>query len=148
MYLAEVAGNHPHGSDREEVGFCSYCGRLGGDDQQRVCSKCGLGVRLRTDWEALRSPGAIFLIVRVDGTISAASATAEREFGPVVDRPLLSVVESSDLPAAAAEAAGGNGGVVTLPVTRADGRRFRGGLRATVAPCGDPPAALVVVERV
>jgi hypothetical protein len=116
-----------------------------------VCAACGLGVRLHTDARALKSSGAPFLIVRADGRISAASATAEREFGSVVDRPLLTVFTSpapeGELSRAVALAAAGEGGLATLPVARLGSGRFRGSLRATIAPCGDPAAALVVLER-
>jgi ribosomal protein L37E len=143
-----VEASHRQGSRAaEEIGFCSYCGRVGGDERQRVCRACGLGVQLRTDADALKSEDAPFLIVRADGTVSAMSASAEKEFGDLVARQLPSVLESPDLPSAVATAAEGNGGVVTLLARPLIGRRFTAKARVTVAPCGDPPAALVVVER-
>jgi hypothetical protein len=147
IHLAAVEASHRQGSQAEEIGFCSYCGRVGGDERQRVCRTCGLGVQLRTVAEALKSEGAPFLIVRSDGTVSAMSASAEKEFGDLVARQLLSVLDSRDLPAAVAAAAEGKGGVVTLSARPLVGRRFTAKVRVTVAPCGDPPAALVVVER-
>jgi hypothetical protein len=147
IHLATVEASHRQGSQAEEVGFCSYCGRVGGDERQRVCRVCGLGVQLRTDAEALKSEGAPFLIVRADGTVSAMSASAEKEFGDLVARQLLSVLEAPELPGAVAAAAEGKGGVVTLLARPLVGRRFRSQARVTVAPCADPPAALVVVER-
>ena len=132
IHLAAVAGSH-----EEEIGFCSYCGRLD-DASQRVCSECGLGVRLHTDADVLRSPGSSFLIVRADGIISAASAAAERLLGSTVGRPVASVIHSQELPPAVALAAAGR----PAPV------RFRAqGMTVTVAPCGLPPAALVLLER-
>lgn len=149
--LAAVAGRHQHGSDSDQIGFCSYCGRIG-DDLPRVCGDCGLGVRLRTDRRALRSPSP-FLIVRGDGVVSAASAAAERELphhGPLVGAPLLSVLapREGDLAGTVALAASGNGGVARIPVAPvATTRRFQGALQATIASCGEPRAALVVLER-
>jgi ribosomal protein L37E len=151
IHLAAVTGSHLQEIPENEVFFCSYCGRTGGDTRQRVCSTCGLGVRLRTDARALKSPGAPFLIVRADGRISAASATAEREFGDVVGRPLLTVFASpaaeGELTRAVALAAGGETDLTTLPIAPLGRGRFRGSLRATIAPCGDPAAALLVLER-
>ena len=133
MHLAAVAGSH-----EEEVGFCSWCGRLE-DESERVCSSCGLGVRLYTDASVLRSPRSSFLIVRGDGTVSAASDAAERSLGSVAGRPVGAILPSAELPPAVALAAAGRPAPVRLQV---------GKLHVTVAPCGLPPAALVLVERV
>jgi hypothetical protein len=152
-YLAAVAGPHQHGSDKEQIGFCSYCGQIG-DDAQRVCASCGLGVRLQTDRHALTSGDAPFLIVRGDGLVSAASATAERELprqGPLVGRPLLGLFTSpdGDLGSAVALAASGNDRIIRIPVEPLDkARRFRHAFQATIAPCAHPRAALVVIDRV
>ena len=152
-HLAAVAGRHQQGSDIDEVEFCSYCGQIGGDGLLRVCGSCGLGVRLRTDARALDSDATPFLIVRGDGTISAASMAAERDLphaAPLVGRPLLAVVASADgdLAGAVALAASGCEGLATMSVEPVDpGRRFRGSMHATIASCGEPRAALVVISR-
>ena len=132
IHLAAVAGSH-----EEEVGFCSYCGQFRADDG-RVCSECGLGVRLHTDAAVLRSPGASFLIVRGDGIVSAASAAAERLLGHTVGRPVGAVLSSAEVPRAVALAAAGRPAPVSFQA-----REFT----VTVAPCGLPPAALVLLER-
>ena len=86
MHLVAVAGSHLD----DEVEFCSYCGRIDGA-AERVCSHCGLGVRLRTERDVL-TPDAAFLIVPSDGRVSAASAAAERVFGfDVVGKPLAAL---------------------------------------------------------
>jgi hypothetical protein len=133
IHLAAVAGSH-----EEEVEFCSHCGRLG-DTGQRVCPDCGMGVQLHTDAEVLQSPGSTFLIVRSDGIVSAVSAAAELMFGNVIGRPVATILRHRELPAAVAQAATGVPAPVTLEVER---------MRLTVAPCGLPPAALVLIERV
>jgi hypothetical protein len=133
MHLAAVAGSHD-----QEVAFCSYCGRLE-EDGGRVCTACGLGVRLQTDASVLRSPGASFLVVRYDGVIAAASAAAEELLDTPVGRPVTSLLTAPEPRSAVSFAATGRGRPVTLP---SDGMRLR------VAPCGAPPAALVVLERV
>jgi hypothetical protein len=110
LHLVAVAGSHTE----DGVEFCSYCGRFD-SDTERVCSHCGLGVRLRTDKDVSIGPEAAFLIVREDGQVSAASAAAERLLG----RHLV-------------------------------GRQFAAidlaGAQPTFAPCGDPPATVVVLR--
>jgi hypothetical protein len=133
IHLAAVAGSH-----EEEVEFCSYCGRLGSGGQ-RVCPECGMGVQLQTDAGVLQSPGSTFLIVRADGIVSAVSEAAQRLFGNVVGKPVAAVLRSRELPRAVALAATGRPAPVTLGVEN---------MTVTVAPCGLPPAALVLVERV
>ena len=130
IHLAAVAGSH-----EGEVEFCSYCGQFQGD-AGRVCSECGLGVRLRTDASVLRSPGATFLIVRGDGIVSAASMLAEQLLGDVVGRHIRAVLNSAELPRAVARAAAGDAAPETIPVAE---------ITVTVAPCGLPPAALVLL---
>jgi hypothetical protein len=108
LHLVAVAGSH----QEDEVEFCSYCGRFD-SETERVCSHCGLGVRLRTGKDVL-PPDAAFLIVPADGRVSAASAAAERLLGRhLIGRPLAAI----DLR----------------------------GIEPTYAPCGDPPATLVVL---
>ena len=133
IHLAAVAG-----SQEQEVGFCSYCGRHD-DEERRVCSDCGLGVRLHADRSVVPEPGSPFLIVRGDGVISAASAAAERLLGQIVGLPVTAVLTHPDLLPTVALATSGRPAPVTLTVDR---------MNATVAPCGLPPAALVVLERV
>jgi hypothetical protein len=141
IHLATVAGSRV---EDDAVEFCSYCGKLG-IGGGRVCSECGLGVRLETSAGVLQSPGAAFLVVRGDGLISAASAAAERMLGThdVVGRPVIALLRAGELAGAVALAAAGDPGVVEISAQLPGGR----GVRATVAACGFPPAALVVLER-
>jgi PAS domain-containing protein len=148
-HLAAVAGSHVD----DAVGFCSYCGRLDADTQ-RVCSECGLGVRLQTSREVLRSPGAAFLVVRADGSVSAASAAAERMLGvhgELVGKPLMTLVTTPEagggLVRAVALAAAGEPEAHEFDVQLFGTAKRRATVRATVASCGLPPAALVLLER-
>jgi PAS domain-containing protein len=149
-HLAAVAGSHVQ---EEAVEFCSYCGSLE-SDRQRVCSQCGLGVRLTTADGALRSPGAAFLVVRSDGRVSAASAAAERmlpSHGDLVGKPVMALLTSRDdegeLARLISLAAAGDPGVSEVDAELVGTTRRRSGVRATVAACGLPRAALVVLDR-
>ena len=109
MHLVAVAGSQAE----DEVEFCSYCGRFD-SETERVCSHCGLGVRLRTGKDVL-APAAAFLIVRPDGRVSAASAAAERTVGRHLVGKQFAAIDLT-------------------------------GMDPTYAPCGDPPATLVVLR--
>lgn len=150
-HLAEVAASHLQGSD-EAVGFCSYCGRLE-IERQRVCSACGLGVRLQTSAGVLGSAGATFLVVRSDGRVSAASAAADRMLamdGNLVGQPLAGLITSREDDGALARAvklaAAGDPRVADVGVALVGARRRCAEVRARVTACGLPPAALVLLE--
>jgi hypothetical protein len=153
MHLAAVAGSHVGGGNSErELEFCSYCGQLGAG-RGRVCGTCGLGVRLVTQPNVLRRDGAAFLIVKADGRVSAVSAAAERTLGPgteLIGRPVLALFApagAADLARAVALTAVGSGGPFELTVEPIQGGDPARQLHATVATCGDPRAALVVLEK-
>jgi hypothetical protein len=95
-------------------------------------------VQLHTDAAVLRSPGSSFLVVRDDGIVSAASAAAERLLGETVGRPVSAVLRHPDLLPAVVVAARGRPAPVSLSIA---------GMTVTVAPCGLPPAALLVLQR-
>ena len=149
-HLAAVAGSHVQ---EEAVEFCSYCGSLEFEGQ-RVCSECGLGVRLATADGVLRAPGAAFLVVRADGRVSAASASAERMLtthGDLVGKPVLALLPSPDSTAELTRlislAAAGDPRIVEVDAELVGTARRRAVVRAKVTACGLPPAALVVLER-
>jgi hypothetical protein len=149
-HLAAVAGSHV---DDETVEFCSYCGNLE-SDRQRVCTECGLGVRLQTGSGVLRSPGSAFLVVRADSRVSAASAAAERMLathGDLVGKPILALLTSGEddghLARLISLAAAGDPGVTEVDAELVGTTRRRSAVRVTVSACGLPPAALVVLER-
>jgi hypothetical protein len=142
--------------------FCTHCGTLHDASEAtperplrgRVCSDCSLGVVLTCAAELLDRGGAAFLVVTSELRISAASEAAEGLLGAgdsLYARPLLSVITSPvgvpELARRVVRAAAGDRGVATLPVEPAAARLPDGvSLEAKIGWCGDPAAALVVVE--
>jgi hypothetical protein len=100
----------------------------------------------------LTAPGAAFFVVTADLRVSAASRAAEDLFG-VPDgsygRPLLSLLTSSagvgELARVVVRAANGTLAPTSLPV-QAAASKVEGEMEAVVGGCGNPPAALVVVD--
>ena len=121
----------------------------------RVCAKCGMGVMLATPRKALSGAGAAFVVVTREGKISAVSEAAEPLVGEergLLGMPVASALASADgdekLARQVARAAGAGREVTqaTLtPVLKAGEDPMR--LRARIASCGPPRAALLVLER-
>jgi hypothetical protein len=132
-------------SPRQAVHFCTHCGALSDAPVSRVCDVCGMGVVLSCEPGVLPRAGAAFLIVKSDLRISAASAAVERVLGDpdaLVGEPLLEVISGDpSLPRWIARAAMGSRRVTTVAL-RHGTRRING----RVAACGEPAAALVVLE--
>jgi hypothetical protein len=158
VHPASVQGR----TDGEEVTrFCTHCAVLfdaptaptGTPNRGRVCARCGLGVVLTCSSATLAAPGAAFLVVTSDLRVSAASQPAE-EILAIVDgsfgRPLLSLLTSpegvSELARVVVRAANGTLAPSTLAVEAASSEVAAGPLEARVGGCGNPPAALVVIE--
>lgn len=138
--------------DGERLQFCSYCGTLG-EAGRRVCPGCGLGVVLTTTRAALLQPGEPFLIVTGGGRVSAASGTVDSLLGRpehLVGAPVETLLRASgdgpSLTDAIERAARGSAEVVTLTVETVISDRGAARFHARVAACGDPAAALVVLE--
>jgi hypothetical protein len=127
----------------EAVYFCTDCGVVSDDAPERVCTECGMGVVLSCAPELLPRSGAAFLVVKSDLRISAASAAIEPLLGDdVVGKPLLDVLSGDPaLPRWIGRAALGSQRVATVAL-RQGARR----INARVGACGDPPAALVVLQ--
>jgi hypothetical protein len=132
-------------SPTQTVHFCTHCGALSSEASARVCETCGLGVVLSCGPGVLVRAGAAFLIVKSDLRISAASAAVEPLLGnpdELVGEPVLDVVSGDpSLPRWIARAALGSRRVTSVALRRGT-RRVNG----RVATCGDPPAALLVLE--
>jgi hypothetical protein len=161
-HLAQVHFSAAQGrADGEELTrFCTHCAfvfdgptaQAGAPNRGRVCTRCGLGVVLTCSGATLTSPGAAFLVVTADLRVSAASQPAEDLFAVadgIYGRPLLSLLTSpagvGELARVVVRAANGTLAPTTLPVQAASSK-VDAELEATVGGCGNPPAALVVVD--
>jgi hypothetical protein len=120
-----------------------------------VCGECSLGVVLTCAGDMLHGPGEAFLIVTADLRVSAASEAAEHMFQVpegTFGRPLLSLMTSpegiEELSRRVVSAASGSRASSTMQVEPAASRLPAGVLEARIGGCGDPPAALVVLEPV
>jgi hypothetical protein len=104
-----------------------------------------LGVVLSCVPGVLTRPGAAFLVVKSDLRISAASVAVEPLLGDpeaLVGEPLLEVISGDPgLPRFIGRAAMGSRRVTSVSL-RLGPRRVNG----RVGACGDPPAALLVLE--
>jgi hypothetical protein len=132
-------------SPRHAVHFCTHCATLSSEAPSRVCTACGLGVVLSCEPGVLLRAGAAFLVVKSDLRISAASAAVEPLLGDpddLVGEPLLEVLSGDpSLPRWIARAAMGSRRVTSVALRRGT-RRINGRMAA----CGEPTAALVVLE--
>ena len=162
--LARVSPDSTHGRAEERDGvtyFCTHCASLAeapeGNAERpnrgRVCPECSLGVVLNCSRATLDTDGAAFLVVTGDLRISAASESAERFFrvpDGLYGRPLLSIMTSpngiGDLARHVVRAASGAKRPVTVDVEAAASRLPQGITRARIGGCGNPPAALVVID--
>jgi hypothetical protein len=135
--------------------FCTHCASLFDDPaaRRRVCPSCGLGVVLTCSSATLDAPGAAFFVVTSDLRVSAGSKQAEDLFSVhdgIFGRPLMSLITSPDgvgeLPRLVGAAASGTLAPSTITVESAARRLDNVSLEARVGGCGNPPAALVVVE--
>jgi hypothetical protein len=162
--LARVGPDSAHGraEQRDDVTyFCTHCASLADAPQGnaerphrgRVCPECSLGVILSCSRATLETDGAAFLVVTADLRISAASESAERFFripDGLYGRPLLSIMTSpngiGELARHVVRAASGAKRPVTIEVEAASSRLPEGMIRARIGGCGNPPAALVVID--
>jgi len=159
--LARVAHSGAHGRAHEVelTRFCTHCGALSEAPvstperplRGRVCASCALGVVLTCTPDLLDRGGAALLVVTADLRVSAASQAAEDLLGDeLYGRPLLSVVTSPDgvaeLARRVVRAATGDRAVTTLRVEPSAISLPGVSLEARIGACGNPPAALVVIE--
>ena len=156
-HLAQVRPYSAHGRAAGEAltHFCTHCASLFDEPtaRRRVCPRCGLGVVLTCSSATLDTPGAAFFVVTADLRVSAGSKQAEDLFSVkdgTFGRPLMSLITSPDgvgeLARLVAAAASGTLAPSTIAVESAASRLDNVSLEARVGGCGNPPAALVVVE--
>jgi hypothetical protein len=142
--------------------FCGHCaspspGGAAPLPSARVCSSCGLGLLLETREDALPEADDAFLVVDSSLLIQAMSREAQALLGveeeAAVNTPIAGLLVPADaeaqgrtgFAAAIVEAAHGN----PLDSTRTFVRpwnTFGVRMRARIATCGPPRAALVVLE--
>ena len=143
--LARQDTSRSHGRDvrPDAARFCTHCGAVQDDAPQRVCERCGFGVILTAAREAL---GEAFLVVTLDLRITAASVGVEKLLGEadeLLGLPLPAVLSGDDLGRLIGRAALGSRRIVRANVSaNITGRRHS----ARIAWCGQPPAALVVLD--
>lgn len=148
----------------ERTRFCSRCGRLSDvhethADQlgfERVCSHCGMGLLLTCASGVMKAPKAAFVVATRELKVSAVSEAGERILGSEASLLGSSLLNSLSSPAgddeltfAVSQAALGAREAVRLPITTAspEARRY-GPLRAAIASCEPPRAALLVLEPI
>ncbi len=141
--------------------FCGHCATPAHGEQPpapmaRVCRSCGLGVMLETRAEIVPSHRDAFLVIDSSLLVQAMSWRAETLLGvtedSAVNRPVVELLVPADaeagrparFAAALAEAAAGADEPVSAFVR--PWNTFGVRLRARVASCGPPRAALVVLE--
>jgi hypothetical protein len=141
--------------------FCGHCAAPAPGDGvptpgARVCSSCGLGLLLETRKDAAPSSKDAFLVIDSSLLIQAMSRTAQRLLDmteeSAINRHVAELLVPADAEAGSATgfaaavvnaAAGVNEG--TSAVVR-PWNTFGVRMRARIAPCGPPRAALVVLE--
>ena len=144
--------------DRPIVTFCSHCGARSGEVQRtsRVCEGCGLGLLLHAQADVAPSSGDAFIVLDGSLAVCAVSATAEKLLATreidAVNRHITQLIVPADaeaqdrgnVAAAVIRAAMGDAEARTAIVRPA--ATFGVRLRARIAHCGPPHAALVVFE--
>lgn len=145
--LARTDVGHTQGRELRQgaVRFCTHCGAIEDQAPQRVCGRCGLGVLLSCAPGLFTRPRQGFLVVTSDLRISAASVGVRSLLGDpdaLTGQPLLDVLSGDpSLQRWVMRAAMGSSRVTSVALRRG-ARRVNG----RIAACGDPPAALLILE--
>ncbi len=139
------------------IAFCSSCGvQPEGEIDSRVCSSCGLGLILHAAADAVPTPGAAFVVL--DGSLSVCAVSQEAETllctreTDAVNRHVTELLvpadaeaqEGQNLAVAVTWAARGDAGTQSVNLRPANTFGVR--LRARIASCGPPRAALIVFD--
>lgn len=140
--------------------FCGHCAARYPEDQApapiaRVCRTCGLGLLLEAPADAIPRNGDAFLVIDSALLVQAMSRRAESLLAVTeelaVHRPLSELLVPAD---AEANSRGGLAGAVAEAIAGAEAVRtfvrpwntFGVRMRARIAPCGPPRAALLVLD--
>ena len=142
--------------------FCGHCAAPSPTGSAppptaRVCSSCGLGLLLEAREDVVPSDKEAFLVVDSSLLVQAMSREAESLLGvteeAAIDKPVAQLLVPADaeaqgrtgFAAAITHAAEGNDPEPTRRFIR-PWNTFGVRLRARIAPCGPPRAALVVLQ--
>jgi hypothetical protein len=141
--------------------FCGHCAAPSPDGAPpptaRVCTSCGLGLLLETREDALPTDRDAFLVVDSALLVQAMSKHAESFLGlteeMAINKPVAELLVPADaetqgrtgFAAAVAQAAGGDDSEMGRSFVR-PWNTFGVRMRARIATCGPPRAALVVLE--
>ena len=145
--------------DRPSIWFCGHCGarpEAVTDNRSRVCESCGLGLLLQADAEVAPEPGSAFMVLDSALSVCGLSKQAEKLLATTetdaVNRHVTELVVPADAEAQGPEnlavavtwAARGDPAKRTVMIrpTRTFGVR----LKARIASCGPPSAALLVFD--
>jgi PAS domain-containing protein len=159
--LRLVQGPQTAPSEVEWDWFCGHCaapapGNAAPPPTARVCSSCGLGLLLETRRDIAPSPRDAFLVIDNGLLVQAMSRQAQVVLGldeaEAINRPVTDLLVTADaepqsktaFAAAITSAAAGAEDAVSAFVR--PWNTFGVRMRARVAPCGPPRAALVVLE--
>jgi hypothetical protein len=141
--------------------FCGHCAApsRGGEappPTARVCPSCGLGLLLETRLDALPTPRDAFVVVDAQLLVQAMSRRAEKLLTVAEDlavhRPVSNLLVPADSEAgksagfAAAVADAVSGGDEPRSAFVRPWNTFGVRMRARIAPCGPPRAALLVLD--
>lgn len=142
--------------------FCGHCAAPspGGEPPApvaRVCRSCGLGLLLETRLDSVPMARDAFVVVDAQLLVQAMSRRAEQLLAVAedlaVDRPVCNLLASADAEAgrSGAEFAGAiadavAGGEEPVGVFVRPWNTFGVRMRVTIAPCGPPRAALLVLD--
>lgn len=141
--------------------FCGHCAAPAPGDSPpapsaRVCRACGLGLLLETRREVLPSDRDAFLVIDSGLAVQAMSRRAQALLAmseeQAVNRPVVELLSPADaeaqgssrFAAAIVEAANGDD-EPTIAFVR-PWNTFGVRMRARIAPCGPPRAALIVLQ--
>ena len=142
--------------------FCGHCaapspGGAAPPPTARVCTRCGLGLLLEAREDAVPDPRDAFLVVDSRLLVQAMSREAQTLLGlaeeDAVDRPVAELLVPADaegearsgFAAAIAEAAAGDDPEASRAYVR-PWNTFGVRMRARIATCGPPRAALIVLD--
>ena len=143
--------------------FCGHCAAPAPNGAAppptaRVCTSCGLGLLLETREDAVPDSRDAFLVVDARMLIQAMSREAQTLLGlteeMAIDKPVAELLVPADaeaqgrtgFAAAIAQAAGGEDPDTARAVVR-PWNTFGVRMRARIATCGPPRAALIVLDN-